>query len=335
MKKFLLVLMLLLSLALTGCEGMDLDLGGINGGTENGEAGEEGNEQEGTTILDQIYISFNTNGGTSVESIKISEIITTGVIPTTSKEGYYFAGWYLGEEKFDFSNIKTIQNLTLEAKWMTEEEYFSIANDIEIVTELNVLQIASILNNVCESLKTDNFKIKAESYGSQTGTVELTIIGNSEDEYQGYLKTEIPASPILGTPEAKVEAYLKDGYVYASIDSEEDSKIKVEISEYLGDAADAKATLIDTAGLSALKDVIDLSAYEPANIGMDAAGNLVIEVHSAELEAEFRVVVRNNKIAYFEYCAEGFGQKVFVQTENVSVDFSGLVPEEYTETELN
>lgn len=66
-------------------------------------------------------VSFNTHGGTAVESIEVEEN-TTFELPSTSKEGYEFAGWYLEdtyETEFE-SGTKVTKDITLHAKWDEE-----------------------------------------------------------------------------------------------------------------------------------------------------------------------------------------------------------------------
>lgn len=61
-------------------------------------------------------ITFNSNGGSAVESILVEEndLITKPVDPT--RDGYNFMGWYVNNEKFDFSTPVT-KNIILVAKW--------------------------------------------------------------------------------------------------------------------------------------------------------------------------------------------------------------------------
>lgn len=61
-------------------------------------------------------VTFNSNGGSAVESVLVEEnkLITEPVSPT--KEGYTFEGWYVNNQKFDFSTPVT-RNIILVAKW--------------------------------------------------------------------------------------------------------------------------------------------------------------------------------------------------------------------------
>ncbi len=62
-------------------------------------------------------ITFDSDGGTPVESIKVKtgELALEPEAPT--KENSEFLGWYLDEELFDFDNTKIEENITLVAKW--------------------------------------------------------------------------------------------------------------------------------------------------------------------------------------------------------------------------
>lgn len=64
-----------------------------------------------------IYtITFDSNGGSEVESIQIESNGTIDNLPIPKKDGYKFIGWYVGDKKVD-SNTKITESLTLIAKW--------------------------------------------------------------------------------------------------------------------------------------------------------------------------------------------------------------------------
>lgn len=61
-------------------------------------------------------VSFNSDGGTSVKSIKVQEGDKIEEPEEPVKDGYIFDGWYYGSKKFDFSTpIST--NMSLKAHW--------------------------------------------------------------------------------------------------------------------------------------------------------------------------------------------------------------------------
>lgn len=69
-----------------------------------------------------VRISFDTAGGSTMESIKIKKggvLETITAVPT--KAGYIFAGWYLDDEPFDY--LQTIdEDITLTAKWKEDTQ---------------------------------------------------------------------------------------------------------------------------------------------------------------------------------------------------------------------
>ena len=64
-----------------------------------------------------LTVSFDSAGGSGVDPIVIYERAAIAPPAEPTLYGYTFAGWYLGEEAFDFSTVIT-QNITLTAKWI-------------------------------------------------------------------------------------------------------------------------------------------------------------------------------------------------------------------------
>ena len=64
----------------------------------------------------QYQVTFDTNGGSTVSSVKVDENgkVTKPADPT--KEGYIFEGWFYNDEKFDF-NTKITKDMKLDARW--------------------------------------------------------------------------------------------------------------------------------------------------------------------------------------------------------------------------
>lgn len=67
--------------------------------------------------FNKYTVAFNTDGGTPVPPAQEVEYGLTATEPAApEKTGYTFDGWYLGDEKYDFS-AAVEQNITLTAKW--------------------------------------------------------------------------------------------------------------------------------------------------------------------------------------------------------------------------
>ncbi len=68
------------------------------------------------TEVNYYTITFDTAGGSSIDSIVVKEndMITKPDNPT--KEGYTFLGWYIADEEFNFEDLVK-SDLTLVAKW--------------------------------------------------------------------------------------------------------------------------------------------------------------------------------------------------------------------------
>ena len=67
--------------------------------------------------INKYTVTFDTDGGTPVPPAQEVEYGLTATEPAApEKTGYTFDGWYLGDEKYDFS-AAVEQNITLTAKW--------------------------------------------------------------------------------------------------------------------------------------------------------------------------------------------------------------------------
>ena len=71
--------------------------------------------------IDKYTVKFDSNGGTKVNDVKVLEGATVEE-PTVTRDGYILDGWYLGDEKYDFSSPVT-KGITLKAKWNEGQKY--------------------------------------------------------------------------------------------------------------------------------------------------------------------------------------------------------------------
>lgn len=84
-----------------------------------------GCDEEPPITIDEYTVTFETNGGNNIESIKV---VGTLVLPTPpTKEGYTFDGWYEDQNlEKEYDSLKAVdKNLTLYAKWVEEGIYIT------------------------------------------------------------------------------------------------------------------------------------------------------------------------------------------------------------------
>ena len=76
-------------------------------------------------LLEKEYfvVTFNSNGGSSVESQLIQKYNKVVLPEQPTRNGYDFQGWYVGEEKWSFIGYSVTEDITLTAKW-TNSTYF-------------------------------------------------------------------------------------------------------------------------------------------------------------------------------------------------------------------
>lgn len=77
-------------------------------------------DDDGNTV--QFTITFDTQGGSKVKSIKVSKGSTITLPSAPTKDGYVFDGWYLDRdciEVFD-DHVSISKNIKLYAKWIED-----------------------------------------------------------------------------------------------------------------------------------------------------------------------------------------------------------------------
>lgn len=76
----------------------------------------------------KIEVTFDSDGGTLINSIEVKKGKTISKPSDPTKEGYTFVGWYLDDEIFDF-NISLKEDITLTAKWNINEYLVTFITD--------------------------------------------------------------------------------------------------------------------------------------------------------------------------------------------------------------
>ena len=85
-------------------------------------------------LVNKYTVSFNSGGGTPIESKEVNFGDKYGKLDKPTKHGYSFVGWYNGEDAVDESTIMGDSNVNLTAKWSIadwckfQQDYEDIAN---------------------------------------------------------------------------------------------------------------------------------------------------------------------------------------------------------------
>jgi len=143
-------------------------------------------------------VTFDSNGGSEVSSIKVGKGKRIIEPEAPSKEGYTFVGWFVGDRKWDFKTDVVNERLTLTAKWVkftqpravraveeAEEEFDPMAE----VTKLTPYFFSD------EYLNRDNgyLTFKDEEYWNylQKGIAQLKKnLSSNYRDYEYYLETQ-------------------------------------------------------------------------------------------------------------------------------------------------
>ena len=183
----------------------------------------------------QHTITFNTDGGSAIPPIKQDSgtAVTAPADPT--REGYTFAGWYLGDTKYDFT-AKVTQDITLKAKWNENpktgegvEVKPTISVDITVDSDGKTATIPAPAVDSSTTVELSDTKDTATVTDKSTGVqMKITFSGEVAQDSTGI--TGSVSSVEVMYPEASAET---DGEV----------DIKQEVNFVMGTATDKLPTI--------------------------------------------------------------------------------------------
>ena len=84
----------------------------------------------------EYTVTFDSNGGTSVEAQVVEENKRASAPNDPTKEGYTFLGWYVGDEKWSFISHTITENITLKAKWEIKSYTVRYLNFMSVGTKI-------------------------------------------------------------------------------------------------------------------------------------------------------------------------------------------------------
>lgn len=140
-----------------------------------------------------FQITFDSDGGSTVDPVdNYGSVI--GELPAPTKEGFRFAGWYLGSTKIEPGYIHESQeNLTLKASWINAAslfEYQSIDGSLTIVRYVGSfadVEIPSSINGVPVTA------LGPKIFGDRQDIVSVSIpasVKNAQGAFEGCLSIE-------------------------------------------------------------------------------------------------------------------------------------------------
>ena len=177
----------------------------------------EENIVEPSNKKEEVTITFDTDGGEKIESMKVekdSEI----ELPGTNKEGYTFIGWYDGDKKLE-TKIKVSKDMTVKAKW---EEIKKEAETMKVSFDSNGGSKVSTITMECGKSLTlpkaptrDGYKFvnwtrngKVISNGAKLDCKDITLTANWEKNEEPK-KEEKKEEPKKEEPKKEAEKVYK------------------------------------------------------------------------------------------------------------------------------
>ena len=105
--------------------------------------------------VNDYTVTFDANGGSVTPTSKTVTYDASYTVPTSTRTGYTFAGWYAGSTKYTGGTWKTASNTTLTAKWTARTD------------------IPYVVNHYQQNANDDGYTLK--DVQNLTGTADSTI----------------------------------------------------------------------------------------------------------------------------------------------------------------
>lgn len=86
--------------------------------------------------INTYTVTFNSNGGEAVEALTVDWNSTPSELPTPTREGHTFLGWFDGDSVYD--NAPVTENKTLTAHWQINTYTVTFMSDGEVYKEVVV-----------------------------------------------------------------------------------------------------------------------------------------------------------------------------------------------------
>ena len=160
-------------------------------------------------VIEDVYytVTFNTMGGTQLDSIKVLAGSKIGAPTEPEKEGYIFSSWKNGSTPWDFSSDVVNSDITLNAAWLSATSLFEyrVVGETAIITgflggKLNVkipkviegMEVVAIDDHAFEGLNKGSLaeviigeNIRRVGESAFSGNSDVKIIVESKLEYIG------------------------------------------------------------------------------------------------------------------------------------------------------
>ena len=184
--------------------------------------------------INKYTVTFDTDGGTPVPPNQEVEYGLTATKPTTAptKTGYTFDGWYLGDEKYDFSDAVE-QNITLRAKW--EAIPYGVTYSYVSGTEG-----ADLPWNVIASLPVNKYTYAEGEKVTTAMKPDDVVFGEYTWKFQGWTLDGTAVAPNTQVPMAKGGLNFVGTWIRTSA---QDEKYPVTYSYVSGVEGDRKSVV--------------------------------------------------------------------------------------------
>lgn len=272
-------------------------------------------------------VTFNSNGGTSVESQKVKEGEYAKKPANPRREGYAFNGWWYDGNLFSFTTTRIYKDILLFADWIqTAETYVATFYNEDgsfLEKQIGLTYGSYATYNGPDPVKPDHLRQPDYEYYFNGWDKDLRIYGNT-DFFATYREEYVGSQTIQWMLETHVEGqYGQVPYdIYKATDGSDRRKVMIEAREgRLAEGSSFKSDNLGSSGFMKLSSngmsvsyTINLSGYTSGTIYMRAA-----------MDSWSSLQTNSNLDYYYGGSANSAPNGNFsLSVNNVEVDFSHM-----------
>lgn len=188
-----------------------------------------------TPTVEKVIVTFDSNGGEAVEKLEIDKGAQV-LLPSTTRDGYLFDGWYLNEEKISSTYVYN-ENITVVAKWekiKEEVKTFKVSYDTKGGNKINPTTLACGKTlTLPANPKKDGYTFAGwEDKNGKSITNGAKFTCENVTLYAKWNKNEVYSCPDGYTLDGKKCTMAKDPTMICPTGTREDGDKCIKLNEY-------------------------------------------------------------------------------------------------------
>ena len=158
---------------------------------------------------EEFTVTFVTNCDTELEPISVNKGEKIPTPKALTKAGYTFDGWYVGEEKWVFAGYNVTEDITLEAKWLGNENTLVFDGNGAIY---GAMMAMTIRNGETVSLPANGYARTGYAFAGWSTTRNGKVVYKNGAKYKMGANSKNTLYAVWEATESTLSFYADEGF---------------------------------------------------------------------------------------------------------------------------